>query len=152
MNPLLLCALLALPQAPAPQAPPSEAAYRMETKPLTWAKPIPMDLSCAGILVSSLTFEQSKAEPSFFDFTGAPERAVRAFVKVTNTSRAVRWVAMGVVVEGQDGRAISAVTTGKKRPKLHPGETDVIELRFTLLKEEVLKGAAFKFILEPRAE
>lgn len=155
MHPFLLSALLALPQASAPQAPPAQAeapAFLSETRPFVWNEPIAMNLSLSGLQVSTLAFSREKVEPGFFDVLGAPEVTTRVKVTVTNTSRLVRRVAFALAVENKDGKLLGAVSTGRKLDKLYPDQTEVFELRFTLMKDEVPKGERFKFVFEPRAE
>lgn len=168
MQPLLLAALLGLPQAPATQAPapPAQApapqaqaappapeaplAYFSETFPFSWDRTIPLTVNLDGLKVTRIFFNKRVVEPGFFNILKGAEFGTRAQVEVTNTGKYPKVPGFAVAVLDRDGRLLGVASGGTKLGTVKPGETETFDLNFTQVKERLSKGDRFLLAIELR--
>jgi hypothetical protein len=159
MLPLLLAALLGLPQAPAPPpapatltspAPEGSLSYAAESFPFGWDRVIPLNLSLDGLKVTSIFFNRRMVQPGFFNLLKGAEFGTRAQVEVTNTTKYAKIPGFAVAVLDKDGKLLGVASGGTKVGTIKPGETETFDLNFTQVKERLEKGDRFLLAIELR--
>ena len=158
MQPLILAALLGLPQAPPPPPPPAAQSAPAQ-KPLSfygtrlpflWNTLIPLDINLDGLKVTSIFFDLRKPESNFFGLLKGADFGTRAQVTVTNTSRYAKVPGFAVAVVDKDGNLLGAASGGTKFGTMQPGDTETFDLNFTQVKERLPKGDHFYLSIELR--
>ena len=164
MQSLLLAALVALGQTPAPtpapapaptQAPapaptPESLSYFSETFAFAWDRTIPLAVNLDGLKVTRIFFNKRVVEPGFFNILKGAEFGTRAQVEVTNTGKYPKVPGFAVAVLDKDGRLLGVASGGTKVGTIKPGETETFDLNFTQVKERLSKGDRFLFAIELR--
>ncbi len=156
MQPLILAALLALPQAPAPApAPAPEASARplsfySGSFPFIWDRTLPMTVNLDGLKVTSIFFNKRKVEPGFFNLLKGAEFGTRAQLEVTNTGKYPKVPGFAVAVLDKDGNLLGVASGGTKLGTMKPGDTETFDLNFTQVKERLSKGDRFLLSIELR--
>ena len=156
MQPLLLAALLALPQAPPPAPAPVPAApaqplsFFSGSFPYVWDHTIPMTIDLDGLKVTSIFFNKRKVEPGFFNLLKGAEFGTRAQVEVTNTGKYPKVPGFAVAVLDRDGNLLGVASGGTKLGTVKPGDTETFDLNFTQVKERLSKGDRFLLSIELR--
>ncbi|HEX9081189.1 MAG TPA: hypothetical protein VF768_02865 [Holophagaceae bacterium] len=158
MHPLLLAALLGLPQAsPAPVPPPAPApstvhplAFYSGTFPYLWNRLIPLSIDLDGLKVKSIFFDIRKPESNFFGLLKGAEFGTRAQLEVTNTSKYPKVPGFAVAVLDKDGQLLGVASGGTKLGTVKPGDTETFDLNFTQVKERLPKGDHFVLSIELR--
>ena len=158
MQPLILAALLGLPQAPPP--PPAPAAQSVPAQkplsfygtrlPFLWNTLIPLDINLDGLKVTSIFFDIRKPESNFFGLLKGADFGTRAQVTVTNTSSYAKVPGFAVAVVDKDGNLLGAASGGTKFGTMQPGDTETFDLNFTQVKERLPKGDHFYLSIELR--
>ncbi len=156
MQPLILAALLALPQAPAPApAPAPEASaqplsFYSGSFPFIWDRTLPMTVNLDGLKVTSIFFNKRKVEPGFFNLLKGAEFGTRAQLEVTNTGKYPKVPGFAVAVLDKDGNLLGVASGGTKLGTMKPGDTETFDLNFTQVKERLSKGDRFLLSIELR--
>ena len=156
MQPLILAALLAFPQAPAPApAPAPEASARplsfySGSFPFIWDRTLPMTVNLDGLKVTSIFFNKRKVEPGFFNLLKGAEFGTRAQLEVTNTGKYPKVPGFAVAVLDKDGNLLGVASGGTKLGTMKPGDTETFDLNFTQVKERLSKGDRFLLSIELR--
>jgi len=160
MQPLILAALLGLPQAPPPApaptaAPAPEASARplsfySGTFPFIWDRTLPMTVNLDGLKVTSIFFNKRKVEPGFFNLLKGAEFGTRAQLEVTNTGKYPKVPGFAVAVLDKDGNLLGVASGGTKLGTMKPGDTETFDLNFTQVKERLSKGDRFLLSIELR--
>ena len=156
MQPLILAALLALPQAPAPApAPAPEASaqplsFYSGSFPFIWDRTLPMTVNLDGLKVTSIFFNKRKMEPGFFNLLKGAEFGTRAQLEVTNTGKYPKVPGFAVAVLDKDGNLLGVASGGTKLGTMKPGDTETFDLNFTQVKERLSKGDRFLLSIELR--
>lgn len=159
MQTLLLAALLALPQTPAPPAasvpavaavPEASLSYFSESFAFSWDRMIPLTVNLDGLKVTRIFFNKRMVEPGFFNLLKGAEFGTRAQVEVTNTSRFPKIPGFAVAVLDAEGKLLGVASGGTKVGTIKPGETETFDLNFTQVKERLSKGDRFVLAIELR--
>jgi hypothetical protein len=156
MQPLILAALLGLPQAPPPApaapaaAPAQPLSFYSGTFPFAWDRTLPLTVDLDGLKVTGIFFNKRKVEPGFFNLLKGAEFGTRAQVQVTNTGKYPKVPGFAVAVLDKDGNLLGVASGGTKLGTVKPGDTETFDLNFTQVKERLSKGDRFLLSIELR--
>lgn len=154
--PLLVLALTALPQAPAPEKKPEAPAVQAPQTPLGfssrrfdfhWDKSIPLAMELDGLKVNTIFFNNRELKSAWLKDANFGSRAQ---VEVTNGAKQDRIPGFAVAVFDKDGRLLGVASGGTKLGVVKPGETETFDLNFTQVKERLPRGDHFVLSVELR--